>query len=111
MLVGHSIGGMINRQYAVARPHDVVGMVLVDSASEQQSARFPEAINASLAGAPRMLRLLSLAGDAGLLALFPGIFPPTPQLPADVATTVQVLYISSGKIFRTSLAEMRTRSE
>jgi pimeloyl-ACP methyl ester carboxylesterase len=106
VLVGHSIGGMIVRQYALAHPQDVAGMVLVDSAGEQQSRRFPEAINASLAGAPRLLRLMSLAGDAGLLALSPGIFPPSTQLPADTAATAQALTVSSGKMFRTFLAEM-----
>jgi pimeloyl-ACP methyl ester carboxylesterase len=106
VLVGHSLGGVIVRQFALAHPHDVVGMVLVDSAGEQQSARFPEAIKASLAGAPRLLRLMSLAGDAGLLALYPGIFPLPTQLPADTAATFQALVVSSGKLFRTSLAEM-----
>lgn len=106
VLVGHSLGGVIVRQFALAHPQDVVGMVLVDSATEQQSTRFPDAINASLAGAPRLLRLMSLAGDAGLLALYPGIFPLSTQLPVDTAATFQTLVVSSGKIFRTSLAEM-----
>jgi pimeloyl-ACP methyl ester carboxylesterase len=106
VLVGHSLGGVIVRQFALAHPHDVVGMVLVDSATEQQNARFPAAINASLAGAPRLLRLMSLAGDTGLLALFPRIFPLSTQLPADTAATFQALVLSSGKLFRTSLAEL-----
>jgi pimeloyl-ACP methyl ester carboxylesterase len=106
VLVGHSLGGVIIRQFALAHPHDVVGMVLVDSATEQQNTRFPEAINASLASAPTLLRLMSVAGDAGLLALYPGIFPLPTQLPADTAATFQALVVSSGKLFRTSLAEL-----
>jgi pimeloyl-ACP methyl ester carboxylesterase len=34
-LVGHSIGGIYARKYAVLYPADIVGMVLVDSAHEE----------------------------------------------------------------------------
>jgi len=108
ILVGHSFGGLVVREFAKLHPKDVAGMVLVDSASEQQNARFPEPINASLEGAPRLLWLMGLASDAGFLALVPGIFPLPTQLPADTAATFQALVVSSGKLFRTSLAEMVT---
>ncbi|HMQ33953.1 MAG TPA: alpha/beta hydrolase [Chloroflexaceae bacterium] len=106
VLVGHSLGGPLVRQFALAHPQDVVGMVLVDSSTEQQGARFPAAYRKAMAGAPRMLRLVSLAADAGLLALFPGVFPPLTQLPPDAAGGIQALAISSGKMFRTTRAEL-----
>lgn len=44
IMVGHSIGGMIVRLYATSYPTEVIGMVLVDSAHEDQLERF-EAID------------------------------------------------------------------
>ena len=39
VLVGHSIGGIYVRMYAVLYPAEIVGMVLVDSADEEQFTR------------------------------------------------------------------------
>jgi len=39
LLVGHSIGGIIARRFAVEYPGDVAGMVLIDSSHEDQSRR------------------------------------------------------------------------
>ncbi|MEZ4735041.1 MAG: alpha/beta fold hydrolase [Caldilineaceae bacterium] len=44
VLVGHSIGGAYVRLYAHNYPKRVVGMVLVDSSHEAQSARLPAEI-------------------------------------------------------------------
>lgn len=40
VLVGHSVGGIYIRLFARAHPAEVAGMVLVDSTSDQQPARF-----------------------------------------------------------------------
>jgi len=40
VLVGHSLGGLNSRRYAVEHPSDVVGMVFVDSPNENASPRF-----------------------------------------------------------------------
>ena len=44
LLVGHSKGGMYVRLFAQKYPHEVVGMVLVDSSHEEQETRFPPGI-------------------------------------------------------------------
>jgi pimeloyl-ACP methyl ester carboxylesterase len=40
VLVGHSLGGLNSRRYAVEYPDEVVGMVFVDSPNENASPRF-----------------------------------------------------------------------
>lgn len=106
VLVAHSLGGVIARQFALAHPQDVVGMVLVDSSSEQQIARFPEPIRNAGSGQLLPLRLMSLAANIGLLALNPAIIPPSTQLPADTAATVQALVAASGTMIGAFQAEM-----
>lgn len=44
LLVGHSLGGIHARLYAHTYPAEVAGMVLVDSAHEEQLLRFPKAV-------------------------------------------------------------------
>jgi pimeloyl-ACP methyl ester carboxylesterase len=44
VLVGWSYGGILARHYAILHPSDVAGIVLVDSAHEQQIARFVGAL-------------------------------------------------------------------
>ncbi len=44
VLVGHSIGGVIVRQFATQYPNAVVGMVLVDSSQGDQRARLQEVV-------------------------------------------------------------------
>src|SRR3712207_632680 len=48
VLGGHSLGGLVIRQYAHTYPAGVAGIVLVDSAHEAQWLRFPEAIRTNL---------------------------------------------------------------
>jgi pimeloyl-ACP methyl ester carboxylesterase len=40
VLVGHSMGGVSVRLFAIAHPEETAGMVLVDSSTEEQPARF-----------------------------------------------------------------------
>ena len=46
VLVGHSLGGMLIRLYAHEHPDQVAGMVLVDSAHEEQLLRTRKRSNA-----------------------------------------------------------------
>jgi pimeloyl-ACP methyl ester carboxylesterase len=48
ILVGHSLGGIFVRQFALRHPRTVVGMVFVDSSHEQQLAHFPPPGNSIL---------------------------------------------------------------
>jgi pimeloyl-ACP methyl ester carboxylesterase len=60
ILVGHSLGGMIVREYAGLYRPDVVGMVLVDSTSPNQYKRMDPAISR---GNERFLRKLGYLED------------------------------------------------
>ncbi len=104
VLVAHSLGGPIVRQFALAHRQDVVGMVLVDSAHEQQFAHIPEAIRKSQSSATRPLRLMKVAAGAGLLALKPSILA-LPLL-GDAAPPAQAVVASGSKHLATMLDEM-----
>jgi pimeloyl-ACP methyl ester carboxylesterase len=74
VLVGHSFGGINMRLFARRYPGEVAGMILVDSAHEQQADRFPvlASINERMAG---QFRFLSMINHFGLMALFPEQVP------------------------------------
>ena len=44
VVVGHSLGGIVVRQFATLYPDDIVGMVLVDTSHGDQRARFQAAV-------------------------------------------------------------------
>ena len=103
VLVGHSLGGPIIRQFAAAHPQEVVGMVLVDSAHEAQVEHFPEPIRNAQASMSRPMRLMKLAAGAGILALRPSIL--AVPLPGDAAVTAQALMASGSNHITTLLDE------
>jgi pimeloyl-ACP methyl ester carboxylesterase len=79
VLVGHSLGGLLIRLYAHEYPDQVVGLVLVDAAHEEQLLRNPEAVIRLARRADRLmngiLRLMKLIIASGVLALVPKLFP------------------------------------
>lgn len=89
VLVGHSYGGYIARLYSQTNPGEVVGLVMVDSAHEEQYVRYPDPVREM---GERMftgpdsrvgLFLFSLLGS--FQALLPGNGPWEEYLPPDVA--------------------------
>jgi pimeloyl-ACP methyl ester carboxylesterase len=79
VLVGHSVGGHLNRVYADRYPEKVAGIVLVDSSHPQQFERLP-----GHEGALTRINLMSKAGPLlaamGVIRLS-GIFSLPPDLP------------------------------
>jgi pimeloyl-ACP methyl ester carboxylesterase len=74
VLVGHSFGGINMRLFAKQYPDEVAGMVLVDSAHEQQIERLPflkDSVDAFIS----QFRTLSMLSSSGLMALSPAIIP------------------------------------
>jgi pimeloyl-ACP methyl ester carboxylesterase len=77
LLVGHSFGGLLVRQYAAQYPAEVAGMVLVDAMHPDQYNRFPREL--ALPAASQFDVLLPLV-SVGLSRVFTP-FPTEPALP------------------------------
>ena len=105
VLVGHSLGGVVVRQYAHAYPAGVAGIVLVDSAHEAQWLRFPQAVRNNLPSVLRQFRLVGAAAWVGIGALKPSLMPLESRLPLDVAETARALKVSGNDV-GTGAAEM-----
>lgn len=74
ILVGHSFGGIVMRRFVQQYPDEVAGMVLVDSAHEEQLARLPFIKDAADAFVSQF-RTLSTISSFGLMALSPTTIP------------------------------------
>lgn len=69
LLVGHSLGGYNARLFAEAHPHDVAGIVLVESAHEEQWDRLPDEARALVAATVAGFRQAAGAARAGAISL------------------------------------------
>ena len=63
--MGHSLGGIFVRQFALRHPGTVVGMVFVDSSHEQQLAHFPPPGN-SILRSQQYFRKAFVANELGI---------------------------------------------
>ena len=107
ILVAHSYGGLVSRLYAATHPEEVAGMVLVDSAHEDQMNRFPQEAVASvdLEKMTKMMSLLSYVFSTGVPALLHSRIPLQTDLPEPLARTARALLASSRKGVATMVAE------
>jgi pimeloyl-ACP methyl ester carboxylesterase len=69
LLVGHSLGGLYARHYAIRFPDEVAGLLLLDPAQEDYDAYMPEELNA-LRRSNRFFRLMNVV-VAGALRTAP----------------------------------------
>ena len=97
LLVGHSLGGIIARQYATKYPAEVSGVVLVDSAFETQFRRLPASVvKATVSGLQQLKTAEQLIG-MGLSAVVSMMVPLEPRLPAAVAEAERTLMLADPK--------------
>lgn len=108
VLVGHSLGGIIIRHYAQNYPQEVVGMVLVDSAQEQQFQRFPQEIVAATNQGLSESRRLELLVATGLPALNPSQVPLESKLPVAAAEAYRALVLANPNHLVTARGEIET---
>lgn len=109
VLVGHSFGGLLVRRYAARHPQEVAGLVLVDSAHEDQYRRAPTEIRELLPQFEEQARQ-QFEGLKALIesgSLDPGVLPVPPGLPAAAAETFRALVAASPKHVETFIAEQQ----
>lgn len=104
ILVGHSFGGIIIRQFASQFPEDVVGLVLVESSHELQNKKLPKLPE------PSWLNQLVSQSAAILAPLgYPRLFQPIPINELNVfPKNIQEMYlakVSTSKYFRATTRE------
>jgi pimeloyl-ACP methyl ester carboxylesterase len=109
VLVGHSFGGLLVRLYAARHPQEVAGLVLIDSAHEDQYRRAPSEIRELLPQFEEQARQqfegLKALIESGSLDL--GMLPVPPGLPASAAEIFRALVAASSKHVETFMAEQQ----
>lgn len=74
MMVGHSFGGIVVREFTHQHPNEVTGIVLVDSAHEQHFVRIPAFATLTEAMASQF-KLFATLNSFGIMALSPTQIP------------------------------------
>ena len=100
ILVGHSMGGLLNRTYQKRYPDEVAGLVLVDAAHEEQNDRFPAEFNEAAEATGVMFKIAPFLSRIGALRfaaskdLLEPQLAPYRQLP-EAAQSAAVLFVTS----------------
>jgi pimeloyl-ACP methyl ester carboxylesterase len=102
VLAGNSMGGLVIRRFAHRYPEDAAGLVLVDSAHEEQFQRLGVSANPL---AKTLFRLLPAIVRTGIPALFPALLPVPEGLPPEVAQAFRILATTEPLFAETAAAE------
>jgi pimeloyl-ACP methyl ester carboxylesterase len=105
VLVGHSFGGVVIRQFARQYPNEVVGMVLVDAAHEEQFKRFPKPMLAMMSRMLPMMKLMRLVFAAGIPALRVSSMALDKRVPQSIAEIDRAIRATSARHFAAQLRE------
>jgi pimeloyl-ACP methyl ester carboxylesterase len=107
VLVGHSLGGVVARHFAAKYPNKVAGLVMVDSAHEQQMKYFPEALVRMMNSMKVMFTVMGLLSKLGVFALKPGLVPigDNGKLPGEWSAQMQSVMASSTSHAEAMIAE------
>ncbi|HSL30909.1 MAG TPA: alpha/beta hydrolase [Anaerolineales bacterium] len=107
VLVGHSLGGPVARHFAAKYPDEVAGLVMVDSAHEQQAKRFPERLVKMLESMKGMVGVMKWIGRSGIFALNPKRTPTDDlsKLPDRTAEQIRAVIASSRSHIETTVSE------
>jgi len=107
ILVGHSLGGIVARQFAAKYPNDVAGLVMVDSAHEQQVKHFPEALVKMVNSMKGMMGVMKLMSKLGIFALKPDLIQigDNGKLSKELVTNMQGVMASSNSHAEAMIAE------
>lgn len=107
ILVGHSLGGIVARQFAAKYPNEVAGLVMVDSAHEQQMKHFPESLVKMVNSMQGMMSVMKLMSKLGLFALKTSLISigDNDKLSTELVTQMRGVRASSNSHAETLIAE------
>lgn len=103
ILAGHSLGGYLIRIYAEHYPHDIAGLIFIDSAHEDQWTRLPAEFDAFMQGLLSQMKFASYLANFGLMRVMP---PPEQGLSPQQETIIR-REMATARFWRANLAEFR----
>jgi len=107
IIVGHSLGGVVARQFAAKYPNEVAGLVMVDSAHEQQMKHFPKALVKMVNSMKGIFAVMRLLSKLGVFALKPGLIQigDNGKLPGELVAQMQGVMAASDSHAEAMIAE------